>query len=130
MLKLIMVNSSLGCFRLCWTELVSQPLATAVKGIIGCCGCTDPGGAMEVSEAIQASNDSLAALLLVFGVHTGVSFEWFGSVGDVTTDGFRGRVLYLLSDSSDTQQYEMREETVTMVRKYDNLKDREDTEIQ
>ncbi len=85
---------------------------------------------MEVSEAIQASNDSLAALLLVFGVHTGVSFEWFGSVGDVTTDGFRGRVLYLLSDSSDTQQYEMREETVTMVRKYDNLKDREDTEIQ
>lgn len=28
---------------------------------------------------------------------------------------------------SDTQQYEMGKETVAMVKKYDNLKDREDT---
>ena len=59
---------------------------------------------MEVSEA---SNDSLASFLFVFGVHTGVSFEWFGSVGDVTTDGFRGpssiftqRLVYGLTPNS------------------------------
>lgn len=41
-----------------------------------------------------------------------------------------GAEFYIYSATrlrSDTQQYEMGKETVAMVKKYDNLKDREDT---